>query len=132
MRPSENACGKRRAAEDDHVRRTSRNSRSCASDRERRLRLDALCNDDFHHSAMVAMTGRNEAYYTTTWAAAGVHIDGEVRLSLQDSVQVQKQRGHADSAGTAKFVTYIQNHDQIAIRPWRTCAVHDSPGRLRR
>ena len=26
--------------------------------------LDALCNDDFHHSAMVAMTGRSEAYYS--------------------------------------------------------------------
>jgi maltooligosyltrehalose trehalohydrolase len=26
--------------------------------------VDALWNDDFHHSAMVAMTGRNEAYYT--------------------------------------------------------------------
>ena len=26
--------------------------------------LDMLWNDDFHHSAMVAMTGRNEAYYT--------------------------------------------------------------------
>ena len=26
--------------------------------------LDALWNDDFHHSAMVALTGHNEAYYT--------------------------------------------------------------------
>jgi maltooligosyltrehalose trehalohydrolase len=26
--------------------------------------LDALWNDDFHHSAMVALTGRHEAYYT--------------------------------------------------------------------
>src|SRR5207244_552627 len=26
--------------------------------------IDALWNDDFHHSAMVALTGRNEAYYT--------------------------------------------------------------------
>ena len=26
--------------------------------------LDALWNDDFHHSAIVAMTGHNEAYYT--------------------------------------------------------------------
>jgi len=26
--------------------------------------LDGLWNDDFHHSAIVAMTGRNEAYYT--------------------------------------------------------------------
>ncbi len=25
--------------------------------------VDALWNDDFHHSAMVALTGRNEAYY---------------------------------------------------------------------
>src|SRR5690606_32754667 len=25
--------------------------------------LDGLWNDDFHHSATVAMTGRNEAYY---------------------------------------------------------------------
>ena len=26
--------------------------------------MDALWNDDFHHSAMVALTGHNEAYYT--------------------------------------------------------------------
>ena len=26
--------------------------------------LDALWNDDYHHSAYVALTGRNEAYYT--------------------------------------------------------------------
>jgi hypothetical protein len=26
--------------------------------------IDALWNDDFHHSAMVALTGQNEAYYT--------------------------------------------------------------------
>ena len=28
--------------------------------------LDALWNDDFHHSAMVALTGRAEAYYSET------------------------------------------------------------------
>src|SRR5205814_2307575 len=26
--------------------------------------LDGVWNDDFHHSAMVALTGRNEAYYS--------------------------------------------------------------------
>ena len=26
--------------------------------------MDALWNDDFHHSAMVAMTSQNQAYYT--------------------------------------------------------------------
>jgi len=28
------------------------------------LGLDGMWNDDFHHSAMVALTGRDEAYYT--------------------------------------------------------------------
>src|SRR5205814_1888145 len=28
--------------------------------------LDALWNDDFHHSAIVALTGRSEAYYSDT------------------------------------------------------------------
>src|SRR5205807_6480372 len=28
--------------------------------------LDALWNDDFHHSAVVALTGRAEAYYSDT------------------------------------------------------------------
>ena len=31
--------------------------------------LDALWNDDFHHSAMVALTGRAEAYYSDTAAS---------------------------------------------------------------
>ena len=45
--------------------------------------LDALWNDDFHHSAMVALTGRAEAYYSDTRGdAAGVHLGGEVRLPV--------------------------------------------------
>src|SRR5262245_33282687 len=32
--------------------------------------LDALWNDDFHHSAMVALTGRREAYYTDYYGTA--------------------------------------------------------------
>src|SRR5262249_46216466 len=28
--------------------------------------LDAVWNDDFHHAAMVALTGRGEAYYSDT------------------------------------------------------------------
>src|SRR5262249_17925349 len=32
--------------------------------------LDALWNDDFHHSAMVALTGRGEAYYGDTHGTA--------------------------------------------------------------
>ena len=31
--------------------------------------IDGLWNDDFHHSAIVALTGRNEAYYTDYWVS---------------------------------------------------------------
>ncbi len=44
-------------------RRTSIWSRRCAT---AACGLDGLWNDDFHHSAMVAMTGRAEAYYCDT------------------------------------------------------------------
>src|SRR5690606_4455997 len=79
---------------------------------------DALWNDDFHHTAMVALTGRHEAYYS------------EYRGSPQELISALKwgylyqgqhyfwqgrRRGHAalDLEATS-YVTYIQNHDQIA------------------
>jgi maltooligosyltrehalose trehalohydrolase len=40
--------------------------------------MDAMRNDDFHHTAMVALTGRNEAYYT------------DYRGSAQEFVSVAK------------------------------------------
>ncbi len=46
-------------------RKTSRRKRSsCGRAEQGGYGLDALWNDDFHHTAMVALTGRNEAYYT--------------------------------------------------------------------
>lgn len=45
--------------------------------------MDALWNDDFHHAAMVAMTGHSEAYYCDyRGAAAGVHLGGKVGLPV--------------------------------------------------
>ena len=44
------------------MRRKTRNW--CVLSRAAAIGLDALVNDDFHHSSMVAMTGHNEAYYT--------------------------------------------------------------------
>ena len=45
-------------------RTSRRTSGSCAPSADGGYGLDALWNDDFHHSAMVALTGRSEAYYT--------------------------------------------------------------------
>jgi maltooligosyltrehalose trehalohydrolase len=80
--------------------------------------MDALWNDDFHHSAMVAITGRNEAYYTDhlgkpqefiSAAKWGYLFQGQ-RYSWQ-----RKRRGMPalDLPPTA-FINFIQNHDQIA------------------
>ena len=45
--------------------------------------VDAVWNDDFHHSATVAATGRNEGYYTDYHGvAAGAPFRREVGLSL--------------------------------------------------
>jgi maltooligosyltrehalose trehalohydrolase len=80
--------------------------------------VDAVWNDDFHHSATVALTGRSEAYY------------GDTRGEPQELISAAKygylfQGQHYDwqrkARGTATwdlpptaFVTFLQNHDQVA------------------
>jgi maltooligosyltrehalose trehalohydrolase len=80
--------------------------------------MDALWNDDFHHSAAVALIGRNEAYFTDynghpqEFVAAvkwGYLFQGQ-RYQWQ-----RKRRGTpALDLPPTSFVNYIQNHDQIA------------------
>ena len=80
--------------------------------------LDALWNDDFHHSAMVALTARNEAYFTDYQGSPQEFIScckyGYL-FQGQFSAWQSKRRGTTalDLDPTA-FVNYIQNHDQIA------------------
>ena len=80
--------------------------------------LDALVNDDFHHSGMVAMTGRNEAYYTDYIGKPQEFIS---MLKYGYLYQGQRYKWQKQRRGTpdlrlppAKIVTYIQSHDQIA------------------
>ena len=98
--------------------------------------LDALCNDDFHHSAMVAMTGRNEAYYTDYLGKPQEFLSmvkyGYLYQGQRYKWQKQR-RGTPDlRLAPAKFVTYIQNHDQIANSGrGERVQFMTSPGRLR-
>jgi 1,4-alpha-glucan branching enzyme len=46
------------------VENEPQDTRMIRKESEGGLGLDAAWNDDFHHSAMVAMTARNDAYYT--------------------------------------------------------------------
>jgi maltooligosyltrehalose trehalohydrolase len=80
--------------------------------------LDALWNDDFHHSAVVALTGRREAYYTDhrgapqefiSAAKYGYLFQGQ-RYAWQKKARGTATRGLPPSC----FVNFIENHDQIA------------------
>jgi maltooligosyltrehalose trehalohydrolase len=98
--------------------------------------LDGLWNDDFHHSAMVAMTGRSEAYYTDYRGRAQEFVSA---LKHGYLYQGQRYRWQGQRRGTPSFglprpafVTFIQNHDQVAnsARGLRAHAL-TSPGRWR-
>jgi maltooligosyltrehalose trehalohydrolase len=98
--------------------------------------LDALWNDDFHHSAMVALTGHNEAYYTDYRGTPQEFISALKWGYLYQGqwYKWQKQRRGTPTFGLkpATFVTFIQNHDQVAnSSSGRRCHQLTSPGRYR-
>jgi maltooligosyltrehalose trehalohydrolase len=80
--------------------------------------LDALWNDDFHHSAMVALTGRHEAYYTDYRGRPSEFIAAAKHGFLYQGQRYQwqkKPRGTpAFDLPAESFVVFLQNHDQIA------------------
>ena len=98
--------------------------------------LDALWNDDFHHSAMVAMTGRNEAYYTDYYGTPQEFISALKYGYLYQGQYYKWQKKRRGTPGLdlkpAGFVTFIQNHDQIANSGLGLrCHELTSPGRYR-
>lgn len=85
---------------------------------EKGFGMDALWNDDFHHSAMVALTGRNEAYYTDYLGKPQEFLSMVKHGYLYQGQRYkwQKARRGTPSIGLhpAHFVTFLQNHDQVA------------------
>ena len=98
--------------------------------------IDALWNDDLHHSAMVALTGRNEAYYTDYLGKAQEFISaikyGYLYQGQRYKWQQQRRGTPALDLEPEQFITFIQNHDQVAntVRGER-CHQMTSPGRYR-
>jgi maltooligosyltrehalose trehalohydrolase len=98
--------------------------------------LDALWNDDFHHSATVALTGRAEAYYSDYAGTPQELISAVKRGYLYQGQRYAwqgKRRGTPawDLAPTS-FVSFIQNHDQVANSlAGLRCHQVTSPGRYR-
>jgi maltooligosyltrehalose trehalohydrolase len=80
--------------------------------------LDGLWNDDFHHSARVALTGRNEAYYTDYKGRPQEFVS---LIKWGFLYQGQRYRWQRHRRGTPtfglrpeRFVIFLDNHDQVA------------------
>ena len=82
------------------------------------LGLDGLMNDDFHHSARVALTGRSEAYYGDFRGTAQELLSAVLRGFLyqgQRSGHQRRRRGRpALDLEPYRFVHFLENHDQVA------------------
>lgn len=98
--------------------------------------VDALWNDDFHHSAMVALTGRNEAYYTDYLGSPQEFLSSAKYGFLFQGQRYKWQKKRRGTPGLdlhpAQFITFIQNHDQVANSlTGRRVHTMTSPGQLK-
>jgi maltooligosyltrehalose trehalohydrolase len=98
--------------------------------------LDGLWNDDFHHSAYVAMTGRHEAYYSDYRGRPQEFISAAKYGYLfqgQPYWWQEAERGMPTfGAHPAVFVCFIENHDQISNSAQGSrIRFETSPGRYR-
>ena len=98
--------------------------------------LDALWNDDFHHSAMAALTGCRAAYYTD-YAGAPQEFVSAIKYGYLYQGQFyswQKKRRGEPTLGMepSAFITFIENHDQVSNSGYGK-RLHQltSPGRYR-
>lgn len=80
--------------------------------------LDALWNDDFHHTALVRLTGHNEFYFTD-YTGTAQELISSIKYGYLYQGQwylCQKKRRGTPSLhlNPAAFINFVQNHDQVA------------------
>ena len=98
--------------------------------------LDALWNDDFHHTAIVAITGKREAYFSDHLGSPQELISAVKRGYLfqgqRYAWQKQRRGTRTDGLPAQAFVTYVENHDQVAnVGDGSRLRFYTSPGRYR-
>jgi maltooligosyltrehalose trehalohydrolase len=98
--------------------------------------VDAMWNDDYHHTALVALTGRREAYYSDYTGTPQEFVStakyGFLFQGQWYSWQKQRRGTPALDLPGVAFVNFLENHDQTANsalgkRLHQRCA----PGRYR-
>jgi maltooligosyltrehalose trehalohydrolase len=80
--------------------------------------IDALWNDDLHHTAIVALTGRKEAYYSDYCGTPQELISAVKYGYLYQGQRYDWQEQRRGTPGLrlppTAFVSFLQNHDQVA------------------
>jgi maltooligosyltrehalose trehalohydrolase len=80
--------------------------------------LDAIWNDDLHHAARVALTGKNEGYLSDYLGTPQELLSAAKWGFLYQGQQYRWQRRRrgtpAFDVPRHRFVTFIENHDQVA------------------
>ena len=80
--------------------------------------LDGLWNDDYHHSAHVALTGKADAYYTDYRGTPQEFVSAAKYgyLFQGQYYSWQKKRRGTSTLGLPRWsmINFIENHDQIA------------------
>jgi maltooligosyltrehalose trehalohydrolase len=80
--------------------------------------VDATWNEDWHHSAFVALTGRREAYFTD-YAGTAPEFASMARWNFlyQGQWYSWQKKGRGTDARhlpSSAFVSFLENHDQVA------------------
>ncbi len=94
------------------------NTRLIASIEDGGYGLDALWNDDYHHTAMVALTGQADAYYMD-YRGTAQELLSAVKYGYLFQGQWyrwQEKRRGTPTLGLPRpaMINFIQNHDQVA------------------
>jgi maltooligosyltrehalose trehalohydrolase len=84
------------------------------------LELDAIWNDDFHHSLHVSLTGEQNGYYQDFSGIEDLACAFRKGFVYEGRYSNYRQRLHGGSSrqlSAHRFVAFAQNHDQVGNRP---------------
>jgi maltooligosyltrehalose trehalohydrolase len=98
--------------------------------------INSLWNDDYHHTAMVALSGHSDAYYTD-YKGTPQEFVSAMKYGYLFQGQWYKWQGQRRGTSTyglppSAFVNFTQNHDQVAnSAKGLRCAAISDPGTFR-